>query len=138
MKVLRVAAVLIFSSLLVSGCAHERRLRAVEGDIAEPYDDMGSLEVHVSTNPWKLSNLTWNVRELFTLGFADTSFQRRLKHALAKKAKKHFDVDQVINVTYWPDPDGKSFPKARVFARGQMVRYKKFPVSSADSSQQAG
>lgn len=127
MKALKGILGFLILAALVTGCAHKDKLRAVEGDIETPYESLGTVEVHVSTNPLKPTNAIWFWKKVFTLGFGDTSWETRLKRNLIKKAKKHWDVDQIIKVTYWPDPALNKFPKAQIFARGEMVHYKRFP-----------
>ena len=127
MKVLKGFLGLMILALLVTGCAHREKFRAVEGGTDTPYKLLGEIEVHVSTNPWKPTTWFWHLKKVLTLGFGDTSYERRLQRALVKKAKKHFDVDQIINVKYWPPLDSRVFPKARVHARGEMIHYQRFP-----------
>jgi hypothetical protein len=118
---------LLVLTTLAAGCAHKEKMIATEGGTDKPYETLGWVEVHVSTNPTKPTNWIWHLKRLFTFGAGDASWETRLKRNLIKKAKKHFDADQVINVTYWPDPASKVFPKARIFARGEMIHYKQFP-----------
>ncbi len=127
MKSFYLLAGFLFFSVL-SGCTtHVEKIKAVEGDLAAPYESLGTLDVHVTTHPWKPVNWGWGMKKIFTLGFADTSYAYRLRKKLVKSAKKHPDADQIIKVEYWPDLDSEVFPDGQVRARGEMVRYKPFP-----------
>ena len=130
MKTIKWNLVLLLLPVLLAGCTHIEKFRAVEGDIETPYESLGTLEVHLNTNPWNPSNWGWDLREILTLSFWDTSYPRRLQHELAIKAKRHPEVDQVIKVTYWPT-ETSHFPDGKVYGRGEMIRYKRFPGSPA-------
>ncbi len=103
---------LLIFAVFISGCAHREKIRAVEGDIDTPYESLGTLEVHLSTNPWNPPNWVWSSKELMTFSLWDTSYQKRLQDELVKKAKKYQGVDQLINTQYWPEPGSKYFPHA--------------------------
>lgn len=136
MKRLNWAASLMVLAVVAAGCAHKEKMNAVEGGIDWPYDLLGTEEVHINTNPWSPVNWGWDLREIFTLGFADTSYPVRLQKALIKKAKKYGDVNQIIHVTYWPAPSNGKFPKGKIYARGEMVRYKRFPAEEPSAQPQ--
>ena len=56
-------------------------------------------------------------------------WSKKVQKKLAKEAWQHYQADEVINVEFWPDPAGKSFPRGYMFARGEMVKYEPFPSS---------
>lgn len=125
---------LLFLLGVLMGCSRTEKFKAVEGPIETPYDSIGTLEVHLNTSPWKPVNWGWDLKKILTLGFGNTSYQRRLQKELVKKAKKHGDVDQLINVTYWPSPDSKGFPHGRIYARGEMVHYRRFSDAASKNT----
>ena len=52
--------------------------------------------------------------------------KRLLDGKLVKAAKKRYNAEAVVNVQYWPDLSSEKFPQGKVYARGEMVRYKRF------------
>lgn len=126
MKYIQLAVFVFGLNFVFSGCAHTEKIRAVTSDASRPSEGLGTLEVFVKTNPWSPSN--WGVffKELFSLTFADTSYEARLKTRLVKKAAQ-FSADEVVKVQFWPDLNSSKFPNGKVYARGEMVRYTRFP-----------
>lgn len=120
-----------FAILLAAGCTHTLKVKATEDAAQVPYESMGTLEVSVPVNPWDATNWHWSIREVGTLSFADTTYGKRLRKKLAKVASKHAGVNQIVNVEYWPDPSTGKFPDGRIYARGEMVRFKPFPKEPA-------
>ncbi len=51
--------------------------------------------------------------------------QGLLNKLLAKAAKKRQGVEAVINTQYWPDLTAGQFPEGRIYAKGEMIRYKR-------------
>ena len=136
---------LFFLAVLLSvmtGCTHVERVKAIEGDASIPYDSLGTLEVKMSVPVLTSEQFYWTPVELLTLGFAHSpsqadSYKRLLQNELVKKARSNYDADAVIHVEYWPDLSSKKFPSGEMLARGQMIRYKRFPKSNADESSTA-
>lgn len=56
-----------------------------------------------------------------------SKLRKKLIHKLEKRARKVFKADAVMSVTYWPDLQSLKFETKKVFARGVMIRYHKFP-----------
>ncbi len=112
--------------------ARAQAVRAVEGDISTPYKTIGTLEVKCNTGG--LAGIGKKSLQVLSLGAYDASsgesYRERLKTKLVKKASKHYGANAVINVHYWPNPDSGSFPNNTIYARGEMVRYTKFPSES--------
>ena len=122
--------IFVFSFLEIS-CIH--KISAVEGNPSTaPYDSLGALEIQKRTplaccwfySPVKL--LTFGI-----LGDEDGTgktkcYKNVLRSALAKKAMQ-YHPDAVIHVEYWPDPKGDVYPDGHAHARGEMIKYKKFP-----------
>lgn len=113
----------------LTGCTHTEKVTAVTVEAARPVDELGTLEVSQKTNPWAFVNWGSALKEIFTLSFADTSYEARLKKKLIKKSKK-FHADQIVNVKFWPELDSGRFPNGRVYARGEMVRYRRFEAKN--------
>ena len=124
----------IFISFAVAsaGCARTEKVRAVETGIEVPYESLGTLEVRYKTNRISSAGTLNAVKEGATLTLADTPsraerYKMALRSELARRAKKEFGAHAVIHVTYWPDLEASSFPDGYVHARGEMVRYTRFP-----------
>lgn len=134
----RVWIALIPCLLLVTGCSRSGKVVAVESDVSTAYESIGTLEVKENAKDlWDLEARKLLV-ETATLTLADTSaradlFRKALTQRLAETARKKYDAHAVINVTFWPDPNGSEFPDGDIFARGEMIRYKKFPVPETPS-----
>jgi hypothetical protein len=128
---------LIAILFLITGCTRGEKVQAIEGESISAYDSLGSIEVQVPACRFCISHPIWLMTKVFTLGFAGDSradlYKKSLARKLAKKAKKDHHADAVIMVRYWPDPNLDSFPQGKVFARGEMVRYKTFPGDNATS-----
>ena len=120
-------ALLLTSTL--TGCSHVEKRQAITGESSKAVESLGSLEVHLNTNPWLPANWWNDLKEIFTLSFADTSYEKRLNGKLVKESKK-YGAEQVINVTFWPDLNSRKFPEGKVYARGEMVRYHRFEAQS--------
>ena len=129
---------LLFIALLLSlmpGCTHVERVKAIEGDASIPYDSLGTLEVKMAVPPMTSEQVYWTPIEVLTLGFAHSpsqadSYKRLLQNELVRKARSSYKADAVIHVEYWPDLSSKKFPSGEILARGQMIKYTRFPVSS--------
>ncbi|HTL48734.1 MAG TPA: hypothetical protein VL688_11810 [Verrucomicrobiae bacterium] len=125
--------ILIFA---FSGCARTEKVRAVEAPASAPYDTLGTLEVQ--ERACRIAPvLTGMTKEAVTLGRADTSraemYKNKLKDTLARTAKNRYGANAVVNVTYWPDPASSVFPEGYIHARGEMIRYKKFPAPETEA-----
>lgn len=124
-------AVLLVSVFMgVAGCTHVEQRQAINGDINQPYDSLGILEVHIRTNPWKPVNWWSDVKEVSTVSLADTSYDKRLRDKLVEESEK-YGADQVIKVEFWPPLDSKHFPDGKVHARGEMIKYRRFETAGA-------
>lgn len=116
---------------LFSACARTEKVRALEGDVATPYRELGQLEVYVKSPVVLPGNIAMKTVEAATLTLANTpsrgdQYKKALRKELVRIAKS-YDADLVINVEYWPDPDSKTFPEGKIYARGMMIKYRKFP-----------
>ena len=129
MKYFKLAVLAFILTVAFTGCMHTEKRRAVTEESSQPFESLGVLEVHIKTNTWAPSNLGNFFKELFTLSFGDTSYETRLKKKLIKESDK-FNADQVVKVTFWPDLNLNQFPDGKVYARGEMIRYRRFPPQS--------
>ena len=129
MRHLKSAFLVFLLAVNFTGCGHTEKVRAVTEAASKPTESLGTLEVHVNTNPWSITNWGYFFKELLTLSFGDTSYETRLKKKLIEDSQK-FDADQVVNVEFWPDLKMKKFPDGKAYARGEMVRYRRFPAQS--------
>ncbi len=129
MKGLQIAVLVFIFTASLTGCTHTEKVRAISGEVSQPFDSLGAVEVRISTNPWAPGNWGHFFKELFTLTLADTSYETRLKKKLVKESNK-FKADQIVKVTFWPDLNTVKFPDGKVYARGEMIRYRRFPEPS--------
>ena len=118
----------------VSGCARVEKVRALEGDKDVAYDSLGTLEVKRRVPFVRPTGILWSGVEVLTLSLAKTpsradQYKKSLRSKLAQKAKKRYGADGVIKVEYWPDPASSRFPEGYLYARGEMIRYRKFPAA---------
>ena len=123
---------LIMVTALSMGCARVEKVRAIEGDGSIPYETIGTLEIKEKAPLITGKGILWTGVEVATLTLAKTpsraeQYKKSLRKTLAKKARKNYGADGVVKVEYWPDPALRSFPYGYVYARGEMIRYKKFP-----------
>lgn len=130
MNSFKFAFIAVLLTATFAGCTHVEKRKAIEGDVSKPYDSLGTLEVHVRTNPWKPINWWNDVKEISTVTLANTSYDKRLREKLVEDSKK-YGADQVIKVEFWPPLDSKHFPEGKVFARGEMIKYRRFETAAA-------
>ena len=142
MKIAKLPVLALLSLFIlpaVSGCARVEKFQAIEGDKEIPYESLGTLEVNTKATRLNKRSFFWTSTEVMTLGFADTPgrgdhYKQILKKKLIEKAKERYGADAVIKVQYWPDPDSDSFAHGLIYARGEMVKYTRFPETPAVSS----
>lgn len=125
MNQLKLALLLLLLASMWAGCARTEKRTVTQGDLQSPYASLGTLEVNIKTNPWHPVHWGSYLKEIFTLTFADTSLQSKLTHKLLKKSKG-FGANQIIKAEFWPDLKSKRFPEGKAYARGEMVRPKRF------------
>lgn len=95
-----------------------------ESDSDIPYESLGAIEVNES--PSLLLN---HVVKIFTIGLLSQKdvavVKKQLNKKLAAKAKL-YSPDAIVNVVYSPAPNDERFLKSkRVYAKGEMIKYKK-------------
>lgn len=127
--------------LIVVGCAKIEEPTSY--DSPEPpiktFKTIGTLEVQEPVQELTNQKSAWAGVEVLTVSLADTPtagelYKARLKTKLASVAKEKYGADAVVNVSYWPDPESGDFPEGLVHARGDMVRYQKFPTAEVTAS----
>ena len=126
-------SVFILSALVMAGCTRIERVRAIEGDMDVPYDSLGILEVKISSKPLPFSALGWGVLRILSFGRVDApswgeQYKSKLRAELTRKARLQYKADALVKVHYWPEPEGNFFPNGYVYARGEMIKYNKFPA----------
>ena len=113
--------------LLFAGCAKAR----IVVYPATPYDSMGTLEEHVVSVQYNI------VVRILTLGllrkpsYADLT--KELREKLESQAVHKYGADAVSNIQYWPDLTTDATVDY-LYARGEMIRYKKFPPETESTS----
>jgi hypothetical protein len=117
--------------LLVSGCTRTQSIEVIEEEVTEPYDSLGTLEVYSKASRFGLKQAGWGTVKAVTFTMAPTPsradiYRNKLNEKLVERADKRFNADAVIHPEYWPDLDSKSFPDGKIYARGEMIRFKKF------------
>lgn len=138
MKVPQSFLLIILLMPFATGCSRVEKVRAIEGPKDIPYKSLGTLEIKERAHYVTPRHTFWSGVELATLTFADTpsrgdSYKKYLREKLARIARKRYRADFVINVHYWPDPESKSFPQGYIYARGEMIKYERFPGDSAQA-----
>jgi len=114
-----------------AGCSRTQKVVAMQGDLGKPYESLGSLEVDRKA-PWiPYRRIFGQIGEWLTFGHAENIsreayLQGLLNKKILKAAKKNHQAEAVIHMQYWPDLNAKKFPQGLVYAKGEMVRYKRF------------
>ena len=132
MKAIRIGLGIFAMLVVFNGCSRVEKVRATEEGKGIPYDSLGTVEVKEKAYRLTPSAAFWTGVEITTLTFADTPsrgehYKKYLRMKLEKVADKRYNADAVINVHYWPDPESNSFPDGYIYARGEMIRYQRFP-----------
>lgn len=126
----------LFFCFFLGGCAHRiEKMTIHEGDIQTPYDRLGTVEVRKKVPLARLQDLFYGPASVLTLGQASlpeewTQIKRDLDAELLQNARGRFGADAIINVKYWPDLKSPGFPQGYAYARGEMVRYTRFPLAA--------
>jgi len=114
------------------GCSRTQKVTAYETGSEIAYVHLGTLEVQEKAQDMDPRHAMMQGLEVATLTLADSPsraeiYKASLRKKLAEVAKRKYGAHAVIHVTYWPDPSMDKFPEGKVFARGEMIRYKPFP-----------
>lgn len=122
---------------IITGCARTAKVTAVEGGTDIPYESLGTLEVREKVSRVSAAGAWYTGVEVVTLSLADTParderYKKKLRDLLAERAKTRYQADGVIGVRYWPDPSMDTFPQGYVYARGEMIKYTRFPGQGSD------
>lgn len=139
MKSIIAGMVIVMMSVVCNSCARVEKVKAVEGGTESAYQSLGTLEVKEKTYRFNPDAFFWTGVEITTLTFADTPsrgehYKKFLRKKLEKVANKRYNADAVINVQYWPDPESSNFPDGYIYARGEMIQYRRFPSESTQGS----
>ncbi|HNX68749.1 MAG TPA: hypothetical protein PLL75_07860 [Candidatus Omnitrophota bacterium] len=131
----RSLAIMMAVSLMLgaAGCSSTQKIAATRGEVSggKAYDSLGSVEVSLKAPCIPYRRMFGQLWEWMTFGHChNISREDYLRGLLDKKlinaAKKGREAEEVIHVTYWPDLTTKKFPKGLVYAKGEMIRYKRF------------
>lgn len=115
------------------GCSRVQKVVVTQDAISEPYESVGAVEVERKVPRIQYRRIFGKVWEWITFGHAENiSREAYLQGLLNKKllsvAKDDHTAEAVIHVKYWPDLTAKKFPQGRIYGKGDMVRYKRFPA----------
>lgn len=129
--VLMLVLVMLFSGS--TGCSQAHKVIATQGGISEPSESIGSIEVERQVPRIAYRRIFGQLWEWITFGRSENIsreayLQGLLNKKMLKAAKNVYNAEAVIHTEYWPDLTEKKFPQGRVYAKGDMVRYKRFPV----------
>jgi hypothetical protein len=128
---LGLAVLMLFS--INMGCSRTQKVVVLQSGISEPYESLGSIEVDRKVPRIQYRRIFGKVWEWTTFGHCknisqEAYLQGLLNKKMLKDARKNHHAEAVINAKYWPDLTAKKFPQGRIYAKGDMVRYKRFPV----------
>ena len=116
-----------------AGCSSVQKVVATQGGISEPYESIGVIEVDRKV-PWiSYRRVFGKLWEWMTFGHCENIsreayLQGLLNKKMLKAAQNNHHAEAVIHVKYWPDLTAKKFPQGLIYVKGDMVRYKRFPV----------
>ncbi len=128
------AAVMAMGLLGLMGCSRVQKFNVTEADDTVPYQNLGTLEVETAVPRTTVPAILWTSAEVMTATLIDSPergdhYKALLRSKLGDKARRYYGADAVINVVYWPEPNAKGFPHGKLYARGEMIRYEKFPTA---------
>lgn len=127
---LMLVVVMLFS--VNAGCSRTQKVVVMQAEVSEPYETIGKIEVDRSVPRIQYRRVFGQLWEWMTFGHSDNlSSEAYLKGLLDEKmlrsAKKDYKAEAIIHAEYWPDLSAKKFPQGRIYAKGDMIRYKRFP-----------
>ncbi len=129
LSVKKIVVLGIFVSLLASGPAYSGvKLQLAETGVSLPYLSLGFSEVKIKAPGKELKGDKAVKKAEKRARKLRAKLYKKLKH----DAKQYFKADAVINIKYWPELDSAKFPHKYVYARGEMIRYNKFPSDSTE------
>lgn len=114
---LRFIILLLTFGIISAGC---ERARVVTQPAAE-YESLGTLEVKTPVKRCLFRYATLGLMSKHS----HRALAKKLTKELARKARKDYGADAVANVTVWPEENAEA-EVAFKYARGEMIRYKKF------------
>lgn len=133
MRLVAVVFSLMSLFIVVSGCSRVQPVTVSQGgpSMTVPYESLGWAEVERNAPVIEYRRVGGQLLEWCSFGyFPNISHQEYLQglldRKLVKAAKERYGAEAVINTQYSPDLSAKNFPKGKIYARGEMVRYKRF------------
>ncbi|MFA7255570.1 MAG: hypothetical protein WC133_05690 [Candidatus Omnitrophota bacterium] len=129
--VFMLAVAMLFS--MSAGCSRVQKIVVTQGEISEPSEPMGSIEVQRKAPRIPYRRIFGQLWEWVTFGHCENIsreayLQGLLNKKMLKDAKNDYNAEAVIHVKYWPDLTAKKFPQGLIYAKGDMVRHKRFPA----------
>jgi hypothetical protein len=109
--------VLATALLLSAGCSRTQKVVVHPGDLTTAYEPLGTIQVEQTVPRFRLMRCFRSQPE-YLKGLLDKK--------MVKIAKARYGAEVVIKPEYWPDLASKKFPQGKVYAKGEMVRYKRF------------
>ena len=116
---------------LGTGCSKTQKVVAIQGDLTAPYQSLGQITVDRDVPRTSLKRGIQHVGEWMTFGKYRMPTQHEylqgfLDKKLVKIARDRHGAEAVIKVQYWPDLGSKKFAEGKAYAKGEMIRYKRF------------
>ncbi len=123
------AAVMVLG--MNSGCSSSQKVVAMQGDLGKSYESLGWVEVDRTVPRIQYRRIFGQLWEWITIGHVENlSREEYLQGLLDKKvlkvAKKNHEAEAVIHMQYWPDLAARKFPQGLIYAKGEMIRHKRF------------
>ncbi len=132
MKRFSLLVMLMAVVLISAGCGRTQKVIATQDGFSAPHESLGGVEVSREAPMIQSKRLFGQLWQWATLGHyqniaQEAYLQGLLNKKLIKAAKKTHQAEQVIDVKYWPELSAKKFPQGLIYAKGEMIRYKRFP-----------
>lgn len=115
-----------------AGCSSTEKVVAIQGDFSKPYESLGTIEVDRRAPRIQSRRIFGQVWEWITFGYVENISQEAylqglLNKKILKAAQKNHQAEAVIQMKYWPDLSSPEFPQGLIYAKGEMIRHKRFP-----------
>ena len=130
-RITAVIFTLMFFAFASAGCSSTQKVVVMKGDSAVAYRSLGQIEVERDVPRVSLKRGFQHLGHWMSFGLYDAPSQQEylqgiLDKRLVELAKKSYGADAVIRAQYWPDLASDTFPKWKIYAKGEMIEYKRF------------
>lgn len=129
-----VMGLLILCGMLL-GFTRVKGVTVVEdaASIVVPYESLGWVEVSRKAPLIQYRRVGGLLVQWCSFGYfhnpsQETYLRGLLNKKLVQASQKQKGVDAIINAKYWPDLIAGQFPKGLIFAKGEMIRYRRVTV----------